>query len=521
MQKLPIGKQSFESIIKSDYLYVDKTKQIYDLITGGEIYFLSRPRRFGKSLLCSTIKAIFQGKKELFKNLWIYDSDYKWPKHPIIHIDMSLSDRRTPKDFEESLHDTLEEIARDYKFEFVHARKLFVKFQQLIKELEKKHGQVVIIIDEYDKPIVDHLDNTAVASKMRVILHDFYSMLKPLDEYIKFIFITGVSRFAKTTIFSGLNNLLDISMDEETHDIVGYTQKDIEASFANYFELAAQKQKMPAEALLEKIKYWYNGYRFAENAKTIYNPFSILLFCKFKKFENYWFETGTPTFLYNTLKDKICEINLKKDLLEGTKKIELGRLSLKKLSIKTLLYQTGYLTIKDYDQEISNYYLDFPNKEVEESLLEGFIEEISSLNLSGVDNIYLELADALKNNDLQKFFDSLYFLFTQINYPIRNTQNEEFYQVLFYWSLKVTRIKVATEVPTNRGRIDMIIETKTHIYILELKVNKSADIALQQIEKKKYHEKFLRNGKPIVLVGINFDTNKHNINEWKSNIIED
>lgn len=518
MKKLPIGKQSFEAIINDNYLYVDKTKQIYDLITESEISFISRPRRFGKSLLCSTLEAIFRGKKELFKDLWIYNADYDWKKYPIIRIDMSLSDKRTPKDFEESLHIKLEEIAREYDFEFVHACKLFVKLQQLIKGLAKRHGKVVIIIDEYDKPIVDHISNPEVANHMRSILNEFYSMFKPLDEHIKFLFITGVSQFAKTSIFSGLNNLFDLTLEDQFSSLLGYSQDELEDNFSEYINHIEKKLGITHEQMMEDLKVWYNGYRFSGKGDLVYNPFSTMSFFRGKRFRNYWFSTGTPTFLYNLLQDKVIPVANKKFYI--AKEIELEQLKINDVKINTLLYQTGYLTIKSYDEDRDRYHLNFPNREVEKSFIEGFLSESSSFDMSEVDDIAFDLVDALKANDLQLFFDALFQLISALHYPTHNAGNEEYYQMMVHLILKLLRIRIATEVPTNRGRIDSVVFTKTHIYIIEFKVNKSAQAAIEQTEEKKYFEQFLLDGREVVLVGINFDIEKRNLDEWISKIVK-
>lgn len=368
-KKLPIGIQTFSEIIQDGYVYIDKTAYIHTLITTGKCYFLARPRRFGKSLLVSTLAEIFSGNKELFAGLAIESLPYNWKKHPVVIISFADVDCTTSERLQESLKRYLQDIASTHQITFEASLNPGEMLQALVRKLAEQ-APVALLIDEYDYAILKHIHNPHMAGGMREVVKNFYAVIKGLDKYLKFIFLTGVSKFSKTSIFSGLNNLNDISLDDVYNTLLGYTKDEIVGGFEQYLIDAAEHNKCPVDQLLDGIKIWYDGYQFSreENGIKIYNPFSVLLFLLKKQFSNYWFETGTPTFLINLLKAKDYPIedfeNIK--ATQG----ELGQFEVDAIDLKTLLFQTGYITIKSYNADTRNYTLGFPNKECIDSLAE-------------------------------------------------------------------------------------------------------------------------------------------------------
>lgn len=365
MKKLPVDISTFSKMIQEDYLYIDKTEYIYNLFKkGGRYFFLSRPRRFGKSLLISTLKALFLGQKDLFKGLWIAKTDYDWQPYHVIHLDLSIADTETSIEFKISLGRLLDDIAFDLGINLSKRRSPKEKLVFLVKTLAETK-QVVVLIDEYDKPILDHLHNPKRANAQRAVLKNFYDGFKGLDPYLRAVFITGVSKFAKTSIFSGLNNLNEISYTPESAELVGYTESELRKYFDEYIREIAVETKEKPEDLIEKIRYWYNGYQFSKKPIKVYNPFSIVYFFQRKHFENYWFETGTPTFLVEFMKKHPLELT--STLNKKFSISSLGMVGIEKVSIATL-FQAGYLTIKEYDALYNAYQLGYPNQEIKQCL---------------------------------------------------------------------------------------------------------------------------------------------------------
>ena len=371
MKQLPVGIQSFEKLIKNDFLYVDKTQQIYELAKQRTPFFISRPRRFGKSLLCSTLQALFQGKKELFKDLWIEKSDWQWNAYPVVYLDLSKVGSQTPEKLEESLSWSLEVIAQEHGIDVSRAPSPGAKLSYLVQMLAKEK-EVVILIDEYDKPILNHITDPEKACQVRAILRDFHSVIKALDEHLRFIFLTGVTKFSKTSIFSGLNNLKDLTMLPHTATLLGYTHDELVKNFLPYVQRAVKNDNTSEKDFIEKTRRWYNGYRFFQKAEKVYNPFSILSFFKNGIRKNYWFTTGTPTFLINLLKQhKYPIISIERSFLNEN---DMDTCDIGYMKLETLLFQTGYLTIVDYHEPTRNYILSYPNYEVRNSFL--MLEEI-------------------------------------------------------------------------------------------------------------------------------------------------
>ncbi len=384
MKYLPIGYADLPRIIKENRLYVDKTKYIYRLITEGSVYFLSRPRRFGKSLLISTLNEIFKGNKELFKGLYIYDTDYDWESYPIVRIDFSKKNVEKDKDLKDYIKRQLDEIGKTYDV-MLKELPYEEKFSLLINSLYKKYQKpVVILIDEYDKPILDNIENIELAKKIRDILKGFYGIIKSEGAYIKFVFLTGVSKFSKTGVFSGLNNLNDITMNNKYSAILGITQDELLAYFDEYIEKLSYATEMTdKEELLKEIEKWYNGYCFSKKCVSVYNPFSLLLLFDNNEFDNFWFETGTPTFLVKLIKDETFDVSMFEDLWVGD--AAFSSYEIESLDIIPLLVQTGYLTIKDYNPKRRLYKLYYPNYEVEESFTEVLLKEYSYIDKKKTD----------------------------------------------------------------------------------------------------------------------------------------
>lgn len=375
-KNLPIGVQAFSSMIEGNYIYVDKTKYILNLIMTGECYFLSRPRRFGKSLLISTLYEIFSGNRGLFKSFYIDTTDYSWPEHPIIHFSFSSMNVENSESLKKDIEWNLFNHAAKYNLSIEDAPSLQTKFSALVERLAQR-GKVVILVDEYDFPLINNINKPGMAEECRKVLHDFFVVLKDLGKYLRFIFITGVSRFSKTSIFSGLNNLNDISLSEKGAELLGYTEEEIKNRFDDYLNLFAKRQKTSKKEILNTIQKWYNGYQFVEDEnspKKVYNPFSVLLALENKKFMNYWAETGTPTFIAHLIKNQnfpISEIDGSEVNYLETRSYEID-----KIKLIPLLWQTGYLTIKSYDQETQNYKLTFPNKEVSDSFFTFILSDL-------------------------------------------------------------------------------------------------------------------------------------------------
>ncbi len=498
-KKLPIGIQTFEKIIEGNYIYVDKTKIAFDLIENGNCFFLSRPRRFGKSLFLSTLKAIFEGKKEFFKNLYIYDK-WDWSKkYPIFHIDFGNQKAKTEDDLISFISNQIDDVANFYKISL--SRKVYYeKFRELLEKLSQKYEKAVVLIDEYDKPILDNITKSKLATEMREILRGFYTVLKGADPFLKFVFLTGVSKFSKVSIFSGLNNLEDITMASQFACICGYTQKDVETSFKDWLDGVD----------LEKLKKWYDGYSWL--GESVYNPFDILLFLRNKKYKSYWFETGTPTFL-------IYMINQKRYFVPELENLEieediLSRFDVNDIQIEALFFQTGYLTIKKTREQgnVIKYTLSYPNLEVRlafsNSLIDFFTKEPSK-KYRHKDALY----DAILDKDMEGLNESFFSLFAGISYT-NFTKNdihtyEGYYASLIYSYLSSLGFTLVPEDVTNLGRIDLTLKTDEAIFIFEFKVDEQG--GLEQIKEKRYYEKYLAEKKEIFLIAIEFSKEKRNI----------
>ncbi len=505
---------SFEELIRGNFLYVDKTEYIWNMVrpaTAG--YFLSRPRRFGKSLTVSTLKAVFQGKKELFKGLAIYDKPYDWKRYPVIHLDMNGLDFSSEDELESSLCDLVTEAAASHELtlELANAASMF---RVLINRLAEQE-QVVILVDEYDKPILNNL-NKPHAQKILDKLKVFYSVIKAFESKERFVFVTGVSKFCHVSLFSDLNNLTDISMHRDYAAMFGYTQEEFETYFADHIDSACKQQDMSREKLLPEIKAWYDGYRFHAKAESVYNPVSLAqFFTNDAEFNNYWFSTGTPSFLMELTKK--TDFNFEKTLSEPVMSLAFNAFEIDKIDPLALLLQTGYLTIKSSFVDLGEtlYYLDFPNREVKNAFETYLISDYASIPQETVGANVFKMVKAIKARDLNLFMELLKTFFAAVQYDVA-TNTEGRFQLLFYSVFLLIGVRVEAESRTNNGRIDAVICDGDHVYIFEFKINKTAEIAFDQIHDKEYFRKYQHSGRKIILVGANFDTGSRQITEWKS-----
>ncbi|NNJ85168.1 MAG: ATP-binding protein, partial [Gammaproteobacteria bacterium] len=513
LKKLPISIQDFEELRRGGYVYVDKTEQIHRLITTGVAWFLSRPRRFGKSLLISTLAAIFRGRRDLFEGLWIESSDYDWPVYPVIHIDMSLATFQTPEELQSELVRQLKESAIEHGVDPGEFNRAAPMLDHLIRRLAEKKGKAVVLVDEYDKPILNYLADVPKALEIRDRLRDFYTILKGQGKNLHFVFLTGVSRFSKVSVFSEMNHLNDITYVRKYGSLVGYTQTELESDFTDHLLATAQQEDIPLSELLEKIRSWYNGYRFHPTAEAVYNPFSCLLYFQNREFKYWWFETGTPAFLMDIIrKSPLPVADLEQKVVSES---DFSSFEPDRLDPVPLLQQTGYLTITDYDASSETYTLDYPNREVRNAFLR-YLAQTFSGRESGITDDLRRLQGALTDQDPDTFFAILRAIFAGIPYDIQ-VNRERYYQSLFYLIFRLMGMQIHTEVHTATGRIDATVELDTGIWIFEFKLDGSAQAALDQIRDKKYAAPYATSGKPVYLVGVNFDFDpkKRNVIEWK------
>ncbi len=511
-KRLPIGLQDFRKIIENDFKYIDKTRYIHQICQSPGAYFLSRPRRFGKSITIATLQELYLGSKELFKGLWIED---KWDwgkKHPVLRLSFTSIGYESlglEVALEQELHTLAEK--KEVKLSKIGIGPLF---KELIETLAKQ-AKVVVLIDEYDAPIINYLGkDLAKAINNRNVLREFYTVLKDLDAYIELVFLTGVSKFSKVGIFSGLNNLRDLTMDAQYATMLGYTQEELESNFVEEIELAAEKLKRSKAELLEQMRVWYNGYRFEEDAAKVYNPVSTNLFLEQQKFQNFWFATGTPSFLVNILKaEGVFDLHFPATSLSGFESFELDQ-----IKPIALLFQTGYLTIqsKDEDGLVS---LDYPNKEVRDSMLEVLIEGFVGVDAELSAALIIKIRNAFRANDLERVIQILQEVFKKLPYFLHEHYPEKFFHAAIHLLFSYLGIRIHSEVCTSDGRIDSLVETDTHIYILEYKLDQSAQVALEQIKLKRYYQVYWNVGKPVVGVGVNFSSKSKNIEGWVAEVL--
>ncbi len=506
--KYPLGIQTFSEIREENYLYVDKTALIYDLVSSGKVWFLSRPRRFGKSLLVSTLEALFSGQTTLFEGLLITKTDYDFTEYPVIILEFSSVDVSHADDLKQYIINAIDDHASDYGVT-LERDSYDQRFAELVRKLHQKtEKKVVLLVDEYDKPILDNLLTEAL-KPIKTVMSRFYSVVKSLDKHLRFVFITGVSKFSKVSIFSGMNSLTDISMDRQYATICGITQQQLEAHFPVAIDQLSTVEQLDRSAMLAKIKHWYNGYRFHHLAMGVYNPYSLLSLFRHQEFKNYWFATGTPTFLLDLLQTKEYDLNKLTEFAIGANAFEAA--DPQKMSIQSVFVQTGYLTIKSYNNSL--YSLDFPNYEVKTAFYDSVATHYSHLEEGEGQNYISRLVESLNTGDLEDFFATLGIFFANIPYEL-NVDMEKYYQSLFYAVFTLIGLSIDAEVHTNKGRIDCVLQTGDTIYVIEFKLNDTKEAALQQIHDKQYAQKYLNSGKKIILLGVEFDQASRNIGEF-------
>jgi len=516
MKKLSIGVQSFEVMRTQGFVYVDKTEGIFQLATEGMYYFLARPRRFGKSLLVSTLKCLFEAKRELFAGLWIdAPGRWEWQAHPVVVLDFNGIALDTPEHLQQGLAYRLDQMAETAGVT-LKSPSLVEKFGELIEALYRHSKQpVVVLVDEYDKPLVEHLGKgeagLAIARANQEVLRAFYGVLKgsAVSPLLRFVLLTGVSRFSRVSIFSALNNLQDISQSAQYADLLGYTQSELEGCFHEHIaRFAAAIDRHPAQ-VVEALAQQYNGYRFSTRPLKVYNPFSTLNALKEMEFRNYWFESGTPTFLVNLLHEK----RYSPPQLEGLQvsQAAFSTFELERLSPEALLFQTGYLTIQDVQDNI--YTLNYPNQEVKTAFTEALLLATVGLEPKASSHV-LRLSKYLQDEDLEAFFETLKAIFAAIPYDIQTKRDEGYYHTICYLALSATGGAAQSSVLTSRGRIDMVMSLQDLVYIIEFKCGQSAEAALSQIKEKGYAEPYRRSGRRVILLGINFSLDTRNVEGW-------
>lgn len=515
MQKLPIGIQSFEGLRTDDFAYVDKTKLIYDLIHNGKYIFLSRPRRFGKSLLLSTLKAYFQGKKELFEGLAVSELEQEWESNPILYLDLNVGMYTSKEGLEEALNSNLVDWEEQYDTK-LNSNDAAQRFKYIIKTLAQSSGKkVVILVDEYDKPLIEAINDEPLQQEFRNMLKAFYGNLKTCDEYIRFAMLTGVSKFSKISLFSDLNNLQDISLDERYADICGLTAEEIEHTLSDHLEAFAQKEGTTKADIMEQMRKMYDGYHFSENtSKDIYNPFSVLNALSERTFRNYWFSTGTPSFLIKLLQNGEYDLQdfSNGDLLASDLA---AKESLRQEPI-ALFYQTGYLTIKRYEKEFGSYRLGFPNREVEQSFLKFLLPRFTGNTDNGASAFIEYFVRDLRKGDIESFLGRMRSFFANTPYELVRDL-ESHYQTVLFTICRLLGYYTKAEYHTSSGRIDMVVKANQFTYVFEFKFNKTAEEALAQIDTKEYALPFQAEGQKVFKVGVNFSKETRNIDDfiWK------
>lgn len=498
----PLGHQDFQKIINGAYSYVDKTQYAFELAHRGGYYFLSRPRRFGKSLFISTLETMFLGKKEFFKGLFI-DDKWDFEAYPIIKISFSNIGYRE-MGLSQAIHTKLHEIASNYSL-VLTSDQISQMFNELIQKLNTQYQKgVVVLIDEYDKPLIDYLDKDQLhkAIENRDVLKSFYSILKDADPHLKMVFITGVSKFSKVSIFSDLNNLTDLSLSAEFNEICGISQQELEENFSEELKLYDK----------EEIRKWYNGYKWDIDGNTVYNPFSLLsFFLNNGKYQNFWYTTGTPTFLM-----KLCREQHLYEFDEITLNYsDLGNFDIENLKIEPVLFQTGYLTIVGEEALFRNYKLSFPNLEVRESYLRNLLDTYIGSSRLNSGKILENLMQALQTRDEDLMQRTINSAFANIPYDLWQRENEQYYHAIVHLLFSLLNVYIFSEVHTQNGRANAIIIHEKQIYCLEFKLDQSAELALEQIKSRGYTERFQDKGFPIHHVGINFSSKNKKVDGIK------
>ena len=510
----PVGIQTFERIRKENKLYIDKTEYIYRMThSGGCYFFLSRPRRFGKSLLVSTFESYFSGKKELFEGLAIEKLEQEWMEYPVLHFDMSGGKHMEKEQLEDYLSNRLE--AEERKWGITHTKRgANDRLTELITTAYEISGkQVVVLIDEYDAPMLDVAHDKETLDVLRNLMRNFFSPLKMCEPMLRFVFLTGITKFSQVSIFSELNNIKNVSLDDEYAGVCGITKEELLTQMSEDIDVLAEAQGMTREETIAKLKENYDGYHFSPASPDVFNPYSLLNCFDDKNFGAYWFSSGTPTYLINMLrKFKVLPAKIGRSLARSSA-FDAPTENLK--TITPLLYQSGYITIKGYDKMSQLFTLDLPNKEIKVGLFESLLPYyLEGMYAEEGDVAIAQMSVLIRQGDMDGSLRLLQEFLGTVPYCNNTNYEGHYQQVLFIIFTLLTHFVVDVEVHTPNGRVDVVMETEDTLYLIELKLNKSAQAAMQQINLKQYDQRFARCGKPIVKVGVNFDAKKGNIEDW-------
>ena len=518
VMKFPIGIQSFESLRIEGFVYVDKTALVKKLVSEGKCYFLSRPRRFGKSLLMSTIEAYFKGKKHLFEGLAMAELETEWKEHPVLHLDLNAKPYTKLQDLYDLLDDQLTYYERQYD-SIATDKSPEGRFRQLIRSAKQKTGRgAVVLVDEYDKPILQAIGNEPLQDEFRNALKAFYGVLKSADADLRFTLLTGVTKFGKVSVFSDLNNLKDISTSPHFHDICGISEAELHRFFDEQVENLAIYNKQTKDEAYEELKRRYDGYHFCEDTDGLYNPFSLLWTLSENKYGNYWFATGTPTYLVELLKknefklEEFSNLEVSQDELDSIHQADINPIP--------VLFQSGYLTIKEVNKEFELYKLDFPNEEVKEGFVKFLLPYYVYCRQSQQKTIVSKFVTALRSGDAYTFMQLMQSLMAGTPYElIRELENH--YQNVMFIITKLMGFYIQAEYRTSNGRIDLMIGTDKYVYIIELKFNGTAEEAMKQIEEKNYALPFNIDDRQVVKIGANVSGETRNIEEWRIEGLKD
>jgi hypothetical protein len=511
LKNLPIGVQDFESLRKDGYLYIDKTALVYQLVTTGRYYFLSRPRRFGKSLLLSTFHAYFSGKKELFEGLAIEKLEKDWIKYPVLHLDLNTENYTDVDALNNKLNVTLALWEKIYGKNAIEKTPA-TRFEGIIRRAYEKTGQrVVILVDEYDKPMLQAIDNVKMQDEFRAILKSFYGAFKSMDGCIKFAFLTGVTKFSKVSVFSDLNNLEDISLDELYASICGITDEEIDTTLVPYVQRLAKATHRAYDDVRKELQVQYDGYHFVYNSVAIYNPFSLINTFKKNVFSSYWFETGTPSYLVYLLKkyhfrlENMATANVTEPVLKGIESQSSDPIP--------VIYQSGYLTIVGYNPVYKLYQLGIPNKEVEDGFYNYLLPNYTNISDSQTGFFIANFVEEMKAGKVDAFLKRLSSLFADTPYELVKDLENHYQNVLFIVT-KLMGFYVKAEYHTSDGRIDLVTQTDKYTYVMEFKFDGTAEEAMQQINDKNYTLPFAVDGRKLIKVGVNFSSKTRNIERW-------
>ena len=512
LRKLPIGIQTFEKLRRGDYLYVDKTDFVWKIASTSTPYFLSRPRRFGKSLLLSTFEAYFEGKRELFEGLAIAGLETEWKQYPVLHLDLNAEKYDSTRALTEILSRQLTQWELKYG-KGVDEETLAGRFSGVIRRASEQAGcGVVVLVDEYDKPLLQALGDNALLDDYRKTLKAFYGVLKSSDRYLRFVFLTGVTKFAQVSVFSDLNQLNDISLDFAYATVCGITKEELLTTFIPELERQAVANDMTLEEAIETMTRKYDGYHFHPKGAGAFNPFSVLSSFNKLEFGSYWFQTGTPTFLVELLKRSDYDL---RTLIDG---VEAPASSFMEYRVDAnnpipLIYQSGYLTIKDYDKRFGNYLLEFPNDEVRYGFLNFLVPFYTPMKDDDQGFYIGKFVYELEHGDYDSFLTRLQAFFADFPYEL-NDKTERHYQVVFYLVFKLMGQFTDAEVRSARGRADAVVKTPKYIYVFEFKLNGTADQALRQIDDKGYLIPYQSDGRELVKIGVEFSAEERNIGRW-------